>query len=136
MLIYSLAQRLFYQGRIRLCLPRTIFGGKTRPEEKKSSDFSLQSVVKYSKVRHMRYTQHTHHIQWYLLVGSNSFYIFNKKMHAAFYWFHGSLMRRTNGRSSIVQQSGALLKPLLVVYFKKMQTIGQEITFFFKRHST
>ena len=47
-----------------------------------------------------------------------------KKTHAAFYWCHGSSMRRTNGRSSIVQQSGALLKPLLVVYFKKMQTIG------------
>ena len=121
-ILFSLAT--FLPGQNTVMLATDDFRRENTTRKKRSSDFSLQSVVKYRTVRHMRYTQHTHHIQWYLLVGSNSFYIFNKKTHAAFYWCHGSSMRRTNGRSSIVQQSGALLKPLLVVYFKKMQTIG------------
>ena len=44
-------------------MQRGIFGQKTR-----SADFSLQSVVKYSKVRRMRYTQLTNQTQCYCLV--------------------------------------------------------------------
>ena len=42
-----------------------------------------------------------------------------KKTHAAFNWYHGSSMNLTIGQYSI-QQPGALLKQLLIVYFKKM----------------
>jgi len=45
-------------GRIRLCLQRVILAGK-HDQKTRSTDFSRQSVVKYSKVCCMRYTQHT-----------------------------------------------------------------------------
>jgi len=48
-----------------------------------------------------------------VLIKQLIFYI--KKLHAAFNWYHGSSMHRTNGQSSF-QQPGALLKQLLIDY--------------------
>jgi len=45
-----------------------------------------------------------------------------KKTHATFNWYHCNSMRRTNGQYSI-QQPGALLEQLFIVYLKKIMKL-------------
>jgi len=44
------------------------FSAGKHDQKTRSADFSRQSVVKYSKVRRMRYSQHTNQTQCYSLV--------------------------------------------------------------------
>ena len=55
-------------------------------QKTQSAEFSLQSVVKYSKVRRMRYTQHTNQTQCYLFVLIKQLIFYIKKLHAALNW--------------------------------------------------